>query len=339
VTRRAPRRAAALALSALLLLLAPACSDDDADDDGGRPTSSSPSTAVATGAEALRRVALPGRPAAVALGGAGLWVADDDVGGGAGRVHLVSAASGELLAGVEVGPSPVALAAVTGGVWVVDAAGTITGVSDPAPAHGLTAAPPIVLVGALVDAVAGGGRLYVADIEGGVVHVVDADTGAPAAPPIAVPAGVVRLALAGDRLWVSGLEAEVTPVDVATGEVGPPVPVGAGPIRMASLDGVLWVANSDDDSLSRLHPVTGRPLGEPLPVGDAPITVAVDGDVLWVLEQDGPSVARLDARTGAMRAPRIDLPEGMRPRGLAVTPDGAWVVGVDPSLAVHLPSD
>jgi YVTN family beta-propeller protein len=136
----------------------------------------------------------------------------------------------------------------------------------------------------------------------------------------------VRLALVGRQLWVTGLESTVTPIDVVTSVVGAPVAVGTGPIGMAVDDDVLWVTNSDDRTVSRLDAGDGRPLGEPIAVGPAPIAVVVDGSSAWVLNQDGPSLTRVG------RDDPIDLPT--RPRGMALTEAGIWVVGVDPATAV-----
>jgi hypothetical protein len=70
-------------------------------------------------------------------------------------------------------------------------------------------------------------------------------------------------------------------------------------------------------------------------VGKAPIAARGDGEVVWVLDQDGPDLVRLDARTGRRVGARVALPG--RPRGLAVTARGVWVVGVDPSALVLVP--
>jgi hypothetical protein len=58
----------------------------------------------------------------------------------------------------------------------------------------------------------------------------------------------------------------------------------------------------------------------------------VVGDDVWVLDQDGPSLTRLGRSDGHKVGTAISLPT--RPRGLAVTPEGIWVVGVNPSVAV-----
>jgi hypothetical protein len=63
--------------------------------------------------------------------------------------------------------------------------------------------------------------------------------------------------------------------------------------------------------------------------------VIVDGADAWVLDQDGAALLHLDAETGEPLGAPIALP--MRPRGMALSASGIWVVGVDPSLAVLVP--
>jgi streptogramin lyase len=298
------RRAAVFAIAALLA----ACSDD-----GEEPTTPSvdPGPLV---------VALEGRPSAIAAGDGVLWVADDE----RGVVLRLDATDGRPVGDpIPVSPTPRALAVGTGAVWVADSDGTVTRIDS----ESGTAGPPFALGGALVDVIADGAGAWVGDIEAGTVRAIGPDGGVGAA--IEVPAGVVRLALAGRQLWVTGLESSVTPIDVVTSVVGAPVAVGTGPIGMAVADDVLWVTNSDDRTVSRLDARDGRPRGDAVEVGPAPIAVVVDGASVWVLNQDGPSLSRLDDDD------RIDLP--MRPRGMALTDAGIWVIGVDRSCAVLIP--
>lgn len=293
-----------MALAALTLLMATACTDD-----AEEPVA----PAVETGPVV---VALEGRPSAVAAGDGVLWVADDE----RGLVLRLDAADGSPVGEpIAVSPTPRALAVGGGSVWVADSDGTVTRID--AAAGDVDATIP--LGGALVDVIADGDGAWVGDIESGTVRPIGPD-GVPG-PEITVPDGVVRLALAGRQLWVTGLEATVTPIDVVTSVVGEPVPVGTGPIGMAVADDVLWVTNSDDRTASQLSADDGHALGDAIDVGPAPIAVVVDGESVWVLNQDGPSLTQLDGDT-------IDLP--VRPRGMARTDAGVWVVGVDPSAAV-----
>jgi DNA-binding beta-propeller fold protein YncE len=297
-----------------------ACSSDD-------PPDASPGTTApreAPGPVVDLDVPLTGRPADVAADGDVLWVADDE----RGVVVRLDAADGSSLGEpIAVSPQPAAIDVGDGVVWVADPDGTVTRVdSTTGSAHG----PPLAVGGVLVDVLADGRRAWVADIEAGVVRSVDADTDE-VGPPIEVPGGVVRLVRAGPRIWVSGVEDTITPLDPVTGTVGEAVAVGTGPIGLASTRDVLWVANSDDDTVSRLDPATGRSLGNEISVGDAPVAVVIAGGDSWVLDQDGPSLTRIGGAAGG-QVGRVSLP--MRPRAMVSTDAGIWVVGVDPSAAV-----
>ncbi len=315
------RAVLAVALVLALALPAFACSDDD-----GVEATTPTTTTVAPGVP----IEVDGRPAAAAVALGDLWVASDGEDDQVGRVRRYDTETGTRLAVHEVGRHPVAVVPIPDvGVWTIGATGLITRIEASGPDVALTT---VDLQGALVDGVLAGGRLWVADIGGSVVHVRDPVTGARAGEPVLVEAGAVRLLVAGDRIWVSGLEDQVTPIDLATATVGVPVTVGQAPIGMAVAGGVLLVANSDDGTVSRLDPVTGARVGPPVPVGRAPIAIAPNGDLAQVLNQDDPSVAVIDAATGTVLDAGHPLP--MRPRGLAPISGGVWIVGVDPSVAV-----
>jgi DNA-binding beta-propeller fold protein YncE len=333
MARRRPlaRRLLALPLALALTAASAACSDDDAD--GAAPSSTSATTST-TVADGLVQVEVEGRPSGVLEFGGDLWVADDDTSAGAlGGVRRLEPGSGRRIAVALVGQQPVALVPAGDAVWAIGATGIVTkldaAATESSPGLG------VELGGALVDGAIAGGRLFVADIERSLVHVLDPENGEVVDDPIVVEAGAVRLVTDGNRLWVSGLEDQVTPIDVEALVARQPVTVGQAPIGMAIAGDVLWVANSEDDTVSRISLESGQAIGEPLAVGDAPIAVIVDGADAWVLDQDGAALLHLDAETGEPLGAPIALP--MRPRGMALSASGIWVVGVDPSLAVLVP--
>ena len=321
----------ALSLALALTTAVAACSDDDTD--GAAPSSTSTTTTTVT--EGLVQVEVDGRPSAVLELGGELWVADDDTSAGApGGVRRLEPASGRLIAVALVGQQPIALVPAADALWAVGATGIVTkleaGAAESTPGLG------VELGGTLVDGAIAGGRLFVADLERSLVHVLDPENGEVVADPIPVSAGVVRLVTDGARLWASGLEDRVTPIDADALVARQPVTVGRAPIGMAIAGDVLWVTNSDDDTVSRISLESGQAIGEPLAVGDAPIAVLLDGADAWVLNQDSATLLHLDAETGEPIGAPVALP--MRPRGMALSPSGIWVVGVDPSLAVLVPS-
>jgi DNA-binding beta-propeller fold protein YncE len=317
VTTRRPRTLLAVGLAmAMALLLAAACSDDD-----GAASDRSPE------APGWRTTAVQGRPSAIAIAADGEVLVVDDGQGLLQRIGVEP--EPEVDPGLAPGGALVGVAEAGGGVWVILAQGSAVRVGQPAASA--------TLGGTLVDVVGAGDVLYVGDLETGVVHEVDAATGA-VRRTLAVPGGVVRLALDGPRLWVSGTERTVTAVDLATGTPGPPVEVGNGPIGLAVADGTVWVANGDDGTVSRLDAATGARRGPDIAVGSGPIAVEVHGDDVWVLDQDSSELTHLRASTGRVVDTTALPPELTRARDLAVAPEGVYVVGVDAPVLAFLPT-
>jgi DNA-binding beta-propeller fold protein YncE len=303
-------------VAALVLALAagPACADDD--ERGGSPES-----------PAWRTTALEGRPSAVALADDGEVLVVDDEQGLLQRIGVDP--HPRVDPGLAPGGALVGVAATDEGVWVIAAQGSAVRVGR----------PPVFapLGGTLVDVVGAGDVLYVGDLESGVVHELDAATGA-VLRAVAVPHGVVRLALDDGRLWVTGTESSVTPIDLATFTPSAPAGVGGGPIGVAVAAGTVWVANGDDGTVSRLDAATGARRGPDVAVGAGPIAVAVRGDDVWVLVQDGGALARLRAGSGRVVDTTPLPPQLTRARDLAVDQEGVYVVGVDAPLLAFLPT-
>ena len=225
----------------------------------------------------------------------------DDEGGRLQRIGVEP--EPEPVDGLAPGGALVGVAEAGDAVWVIDAHGSASRVG----------VPPVVveLGGTLVDVVGAGDVLYVGDLETGVVHELDAATGA-IRGTVDVPDGVVRLALAGDQLWVTGADHTVTRIDLPTLHAGAPVEVGNGPIGIAVANGTVWVANGDDGTVTRLDAATGERRGPDLAVGSGPIAVEVQGDDVWVLDQDSSEVTHLRAGTGRV-VDTTALPAGADP--------------------------
>ncbi len=301
---------------ATALLVAAACSDD-----GGGASDRTPES------PSWRTTALEGRPSAMVIDADGAVLVVDDDGGRLQRIGVEP--EPEPVDGLAPGGALVGVAEVGDAVWVIDARGSASRVG----------VPPVVveLGGTLVDVVGAGDVLYVGDLETGVVHELDAATGA-IRGSVHVPDGVVRLALAGDQLWVTGAEHTVTRIDLPTLQAGAPVEVGNGPIGVAVANGTVWVANGDDGTVTRLDAATGERRGPDLAVGRGPIAVQVLGDDVWVLDQDSSELTHLRSSTGRVVDTTALPPELTRARDLAVAPEGVYVVGVDAPMLAFLPT-
>jgi outer membrane protein assembly factor BamB len=307
------RGLAAVAL-AVALVAGAACSDDE-------------ETAPPPESAAWRTTALGGRPSALVIDAEGQVLVVDDELGQVQRIGVDPEA--EVVDGLAPGSPLVGVAEAGGGLWVIDARGVASRLGPSGVA--------VELGGTLVDVVGAGALLYVGDLEGGVVHELDAATGT-VRRTLPVPDGVVRLALDGSRLWVTGTDRTVTPVDLVTGTAGPPAEVGLGPIGLTVADGTVWVANGDDGTVSRLDAATGARRGPDVAVGSGPIAVEAQGDDVWVLDQGSSGLTHLRASTGRV-IDTTPLPSGLgRARDLALSQEGVYVVGVDESRLAFLPT-
>lgn len=125
-------------------------------------------------------------------------------------------------------------------------------------------------------------------------------------------------------MWVVNFaDNTVSRISVEANEVvGNPIRVGTGPSAIASGPSGVWVANSEDNTIQRIDPVTGEAQA-PIGVGEGPDGIAVDGRSLWVANGRDRTVSRIDASNGqAMTDP---IPVGTGPRGIAVFGNFAWV--------------
>ncbi len=209
-------------------------------------------TVLRTDAEGrvIARVAVGGRPGALAFAGGRLWVADGD---GAG-VSAVEAASNRVLArGIEPRAAPLRLAAGAGAVWVSSAtSGTIRRI-DPASA---SAGPPIRVGRGPAGIAVGGGLVWVANSRSGTVTRIDPSLRAILGDPIAVGPRPGGIDAGTDTVWVaSATEDALTRISIDGGEAeGGPVGVGPDPGAVVVGGKAVWVANNGDGTVSRVEP-------------------------------------------------------------------------------------
>jgi len=95
-----------------------------------------------------------------------------------------------------------------------------------------------------------------------------------------------------------------------------PAAIAAGP------SGV-WVANSGDDTIQRIDPVSGT-TGPPVRVGAGPDGLAVDAHSVWVANGSGRSVTRVFTDTNPVHVAN-PIPVGAGPAAIAITSTGVWV--------------
>ncbi|MFT3863782.1 MAG: PKD domain-containing protein [Solirubrobacterales bacterium] len=136
-------------------------------------------------------------------------------------------------------------------------------------------------------------------------------------------AAVAPTALAR-QAFVANLGAHtVTPIDLATNQVGAPIQVGADPDSVAiSPDGrTAYVSNEIDGTVSVIETATDRVIGAPIAAGSNPAEVALtpNGATLYVTDELSNRVTVIDTAT---REPIGSIKVGSFPNGIAVAPDG-----------------
>jgi streptogramin lyase len=214
----------------------------------------------------------PGGPGLASTGG-NLWVANTEQG------EVARAALDTDATAIDVGASPVALAAAPGAVWVAGRTGdggrlaridALTNEVDP-PVR--LDQPPTGL------AVTRDGRTaWVATAADQAIHRIDTRTGK--VKKIELPYRPDQAVFGADAVWVTSSEDDtVMRVDAASDDVQP-IPVGDGPTGIAFGEDRVWVANSQDGTVSRIDPET-QEVGT-LHLGFRPAAVAVAQGGVWV---------------------------------------------------------
>jgi YVTN family beta-propeller protein len=198
-------------------------------------------------------------PLDLAVAGGSLWVAGYR--GARAVVRRLDARTGRVVATIETGKWPKAVAASPKAVWAVDSApfyrpGSAVRI-DPA-RNRVTARVPL-------------GR-------------------APA-----------RVALGPESVWITDvLDGMLTRIDRRSARVVARIRVGGSPYGVAVAGGSVWVTNSDDGTVSRVDPATNR-VTATIRVGRNPYGIAAAGGSVWVANLGSETIARIDLRTNRAR--------------------------------------
>jgi ABC-type transport system substrate-binding protein/DNA-binding SARP family transcriptional activator len=109
---------------------------------------------------------------------------------------------------------------------------------------------------------------------------------------VVAAAAVVAVVLATEDAATQAVSANSVVALDASGSIAHAVPVGARPDAMASGAGSLWVANLDDQTVTRVDPVSDRTL-RTIPIGGAPMSITAAASGVWVTDSAG-HVSRID---------------------------------------------
>jgi streptogramin lyase len=256
-------------------------------------------------------------PYNVAEGFGSVWVA---VSGGLVRVD---AASGAVVARIDLGGRPWGVATGGGGVWVGNEDdGTVTRVDPITNAIvwrvRLDEAPSSIA--SPVGVAIGGGSVWAADNASDKIWRLDPATGA-----------ILGVAHDGDAhefvgfgeggVWVSSEDGTVGRLDPASGTVTNVIAAGDDADFLGFSPGSVWVTNYRSEFLWRIDPVTGA-VAAKLIIGAGQQGVAFDGSSLWVAMYDSAEVLRIDPTSGRVQ---LRVRVGKKPRGLVVSAGSVWV--------------
>jgi DNA-binding beta-propeller fold protein YncE len=263
-------------------------------------------------------VAVGARPAGIALGTGGVWVANSGDGTVA-RLDPVTGTNTGTLA--RVGTRPVAIAERSHTVFVANTGGHSISRIDAlsgSPTGGTIAlgrTPRAIAVGV------GEPTIWVAASDGTVTRI-DTASGAIVGHPIRIGGRTRGIATARGEAWVTSANGTVSRID-ARRVVGRPVRVGRRPRGIAVGYGVVWVANEASNTVTRLSTHSGRVIGDPIRVGRAPAAIAVGLGYVWVANSGDGTVTRLTPPDG--RVAGRPLRVGRRPLGIRVGAGSVWV--------------
>jgi YVTN family beta-propeller protein len=129
----------------------------------------------------------------------------------------------------------------------------------------------------------------------------------------------------GAQLVWNGLHSAPPAYRVA-GQVGTPIKVGNAPNSVEVGFGSIWVANTYDDSVYRLDPVTNQIIAN-ISTNRIPSSIAVSNDAVWVANENGNPLIKIDPKTNTT-VDVISLGVGY-PENIAAGEGAVWVTGGD----------
>jgi DNA-binding beta-propeller fold protein YncE len=225
----------------------------------------------------------------VAVGAGSVWVSSPPT----GRVLRVDPDSGRVLARIDVGGRPGAIAYGGRRVWVADEGGA--GVTAINAANGRIYRRGIVPHATPLRLAVGAGGLWVSSASTGAIRRIDLGS-ATGGAPIPVGRGPAGITVGNGLVWVANSRsATVARVDPSlNGRLGDPIEIGGRPGGIDAGTDVVWVANATDGTVSRLDLESGKAVGDPISVGPDPGAVAVGAEAVWVANNGNGTVSRIE---------------------------------------------
>ncbi len=274
------------------------------------------------------------------------------------NVGVIDPSSNRVVAAVQVGRQPSAIAADATSVWVANGqdrtlmrldpetravegtipldatpTGVAVGPSGLWVANGLDGSaarvdPQFETVETIEDVVSRSSGGAIAEGEG-AVWLVSRNGEIARIEPVTggIESGVVgngssAVAVGEGAVWVANAsDSNVSRLNPRTVSVVRPISVGAGPTGIAVGEGSVWVANETDGTVTRIDP--GSHGTTTIPVGAGPSGIAVGAGAVWVANGEDGTVSRIDPGTGEVTE-TIEI--GNRPDEIAVSGGAVWVI-------------
>jgi YVTN family beta-propeller protein len=160
------------------------------------------------------------------------------------------------------------------------------------------------------------------EISANALGLIDAD-GEAIEAEIPVDAAPTSVARGEGAVWVTNANDDtVSRIDPVTRSVRQTITVGSSPSGIAVGAGAVWVANHGDGTVSRIDPETNTPVGDPITVGNDPTAVAYGEGSVWVTNSANRTLSRIDPASG--RVVRTITTDAVG-RGIAVGAGSVWV--------------
>jgi YVTN family beta-propeller protein len=270
------------------------------------------------GIDVSKPVAVGSPPLRLAAAGDAVWVTSERD----GTLTRLDPESGDPVGKpIDLGVGISGVAVGEGSVWVTDPPlGELLRVD---PASGTVSQR--IDVGGRPGAVAYGGyRVWVADLDGKGITVVNAKGGRVFERGIAPHEAPLRLATGGGGLWVAIAETNrIRRIDESTTVPSGATIVGANPAGVTVAGGRVWVANSGSGSVTAVDLQTRAVAGAPIEVGSQPGGIDAGSNLVWVALTGEGAVARIDLESGRREGAPIGV--GPEPGAVAVGKSAVWV--------------
>ena len=219
-----------------------------------------------------------------------------------------------------------ALGALLAALVVAPAAAVLLIGDDPAPA------PPGVRVeevdvGALpTDIAIAQGRAWVPSAGSDELVAIDDRPSPERSGTYRASSGALRVASDGLSIWLAGAVGNrLTAVDPLFGGEADRhrIAIGTDAVDLAVGRDAVWVSNGAAGTVTRIDPVTERPVGPRIRTGRFPTALAVGSHDVWVVNSGDGTVTRIDPRENLVVGKRV--PVGRDPQDIAIGFGSVWV--------------